>query len=419
MPLPLAPARQWLQCWHQGDAADVGAFLAAVGPLAPDQLAAVLLVEQRERWRRGQRPLAETYLAAYPEVPTDPEAAVDLIYGEFLLRVEFGDRPTLAEYQRRFPAYADCLDKQFALYELLHSADGAGPATLTSEPPPSQQPARGAITLVGRPPPPAPGGLPRVCGYEVLGELGRGAMGVVYQARQLSLNRVVALKMLRGGEGADPDHLARFRTEAEAVAQVQHPHLVQIYEVGDQEGRPYCALEYMDGGSLDRKLAGTPQPAQPAAQLVEALARAMHAAHQQGIVHRDLKPSNVLLSGGADTPLGKCTLKISDFGLAKRLDVSLGQTQTGAVLGTPSYMPPEQALGRGHAVGPAADVYALGAILYEVLTGRPPFRGETALDTLQQVVAREPVAPRTLQPKVPRDLETICLKCLQKEPAKR
>jgi WD40 repeat protein len=416
---PLAPARQWLQRWHQGDAGDVRAFLAAVGPLAPEQVAAVLLVEQRERWRRGQRPAAEAYLAAYPEVHNDPEAAVDLIYGEFLLRVEFGDRPTLAEYQRRFPDYGDWLDKQFALYELLHSADGAGPATLNSEPPPSQRPTQGAVTVVGRPAPPAPGGLPCVSGYEVLGELGRGGMGVVYLARQLSLNRVVALKMLRGEDGADPDRLTRFRNEAEAVAQLHHPNLVQIYEVGEQDGRLYCALEYVEGGSLDRKLAGTPQPARQAAQLVATLARAMHAAHQKGIVHRDLKPANVLLGGGPDTPLGGCTPKITDFGLAKRLDVSLGQTQTGAVLGTPSYMPPEQALGRGHAVGPAADVYALGAILYEVLTGRPPFRGETTLDTLQQVVAREPVAPRTFQPKVPRDLETVCLKCLHKESPRR
>jgi tetratricopeptide (TPR) repeat protein/predicted Ser/Thr protein kinase len=250
-----------------------------------------------------------------------------------------------------------------------------------------------------------------VAGYEVLGVLGRGGMGVVYKARQVALNRLVALKMILAGAHAGPDELARFKAEAEAVAQLQHANIVQIYEVSEQDGRPFFSLEFVEGGSLDRQARGAPQPAARAARLMETLARAVYAAHRRGIIHRDLKPANVLLTADG-------TPKITDFGLAKKLDED-GQTHSGAVMGTPSYMPPEQAAGRTREIGPLADVYALGAVLYELLTGRPPFKGETLYDTLEQVCSQEPVAPRQLQPKVPRDLETVCLKCLQKEPRKR
>jgi serine/threonine-protein kinase len=248
--------------------------------------------------------------------------------------------------------------------------------------------------------------------YELLGRLGRGGMGVVYQARDHRLDRLVALKMILAGAHADPEELARFRAEAQAQARLQHPNIVQVYEVGEADGWPYFALEYVDGGSLEKRLAGLPQPARWAAGLVETLARAMHHAHQQGLVHRDLKPANVLLAADG-------TPKVTDFGLAKRLQAEAGKTPSGAVVGTPSYMAPEQTLSRPGAVGPAADVYALGAILYECLTGRPPFLAETALDTLVQLQGQEPVPPRRLQPKVPRDLDTICLKCLEKESARR
>jgi WD40 repeat protein/tetratricopeptide (TPR) repeat protein len=251
-----------------------------------------------------------------------------------------------------------------------------------------------------------------VAGYELLAELGRGGMGVVYQARQVRLKRLVALKMIRAGPYAAAQDRARFKAEAEAVARLHHPHVVQIYEVGDHGGLPFFSLEYAGGGSLATKLGGTPLSAREAAQLVATLAGAMHAAHESGVVHRDLKPANVLLMADG-------TPKITDFGLAKQLDADSVQTQSGAVLGTPSYMAPEQAAGLGTAVGPAADTYALGAILYECLTGRPPFRAATVLDTLEQVRSQEPVAPSRLNPKVPRDLETIGLKCLHKEPKKR
>jgi WD40 repeat protein len=247
-------------------------------------------------------------------------------------------------------------------------------------------------------------------GYELLKVLGRGGMGVVYQARHLKLNRIVGLKVILGGGHAGAADLDRFRTEAEAIARLQHPHIVQVFEVGEHDGLPFLSLEFCPGGSLDKKLAGTPLPPAEAAVLVEKLARAMHAAHQKGVIHRDLKPANVLLTEDG-------TPKITDFGLAKKLDEA-GQTQSGAVLGTPSYMAPEQAGGK-RKVGPAADVYALGAILYECLTGRPPFKAATTMDTLHQVLESEPVPPVQLNARVPRDLETVCLKCLDKTPAKR
>jgi hypothetical protein len=236
-------------------------------------------------------------------------------------------------------------------------------------------------------------------------------MGVVYQARHRKLKRVVALKMILSGPHAGPWEVLRFRSEAEAVARLQHPNIVQIYEVGEHDGLPFCALEFCEGGSLARKVAGTPLPATEAARLVETLARAVEAAHRQRVVHRDLKPANVLLTLDG-------TPKVTDFGLAKRLDEA-GQTQSGQVMGTPSYMAPEQARGETRAVGPAADTWALGAILYELLTGRPPFKAATAAETILQVLNHDPVPPRRLQPRTPRDLETVCLKCLEKDPQRR
>jgi serine/threonine-protein kinase len=260
-------------------------------------------------------------------------------------------------------------------------------------------------------------GAPPVEGYEILSELGRGGMGVVYKARHQALKRTVALKMVLGG-GHNERSLTRFQTEAEAVARLQHPNIVQIYEVGQSNGLPFFAMEFVEGCNLTAHLAGTPQPAKDCARLVATLARAMHYAHEHGIVHRDLKPANILLARGA--PAGGMGMpKITDFGLAKKLDDAAGPTRTGDVMGTPSYMAPEQALGRLDHIGPATDVYALGAILYELLTARPPFKAETAMDTMFQVMYAEPVRPGQLRARMPRDLETICLKCLEKEVARR
>jgi serine/threonine protein kinase len=268
-------------------------------------------------------------------------------------------------------------------------------------------------------------------GYEVLGVLGRGGMGVVYKARDVRLGRVVAIKTILAGSQAPPELLDRFVTEATAVAKLKHPNIVQLHTVTEADGHPCLVMEFVPGGSLSQRLNGEPQSPATSADIVRKLARAVHTAHQAGVVHRDLKPANVLLAFSRETPasadctlarvsrLNECEPKVADFGLAKQLDSGAGPTRSGEVLGTPSYMAPEQAGGMTRQVTPLVDVYALGAILYEMLTGRPPFRADEAFRTVMQVISDDPIAPRRLQPGVPLDLETICLKCLEKKPAKR
>jgi len=258
-------------------------------------------------------------------------------------------------------------------------------------------------------------GLPRIRyfgDYELLGEIARGGMGVVYKARQVSLDRVVAVKMILAGQLASPGDVKRFYTEAQAAAQLNHPNIVAIHEVGHHDGQSYFSMDFVDGKNLAELTAGKPLVAVRAAGYVKTMAEAVHHAHLRGVLHRDLKPSNVLIDGD-DRPC------ITDFGLAKQVEKRREVTQTGAVLGTPSYMPPEQAGGKGGEVGPPSDVYSLGAILYELLTGRPPFQATTPMDTLMQVLEAEPVSPRKLNPQTPRDLATICQKCLEKSPLRR
>lgn len=291
--------------------------------------------------------------------------------------------------------------------ETRHTAsDSSLPELL---PPGGTQPTSGALRTFPDPGAPV---LPRIPGYELLGELGRGGMGVVYHARHLQLNRQVALKMILSGELAGSSERSRFNSEAQAVAALQHPGIVQIYEIGEHEGNLFFSLEFVDGGCLHDRISRQGQDPAWSAEMVEVMSRAISHAHERNIIHRDLKPANVLL-----TETGQP--KITDFGLAKSLGSQAQHTRTGAVLGTPSYMSPEQAWGRIHDVGPATDTYALGAILYEMLTGQPPFTGGTAMEILEKVRKNEPVPPSRLNPKIPRDLETICLKCLNKEAERR
>jgi WD40 repeat protein/serine/threonine protein kinase len=389
------------------------------------RLALRLACEQQYRWREGNRVPVEAYLDKHPDLHADVDGLMDLICNEWALREARGESIQLDEYLHRFPNLDQSLRMQWEVRDYCRAM--TRPAVFSTHPSPI---APGSTPATD---------LPQVPGYELLSVLGRGGMGIVYKARHLGLNRIVALKMLVAGVLAKPVEQARFKIEAEAVARLQHPNIVQIFDVGEwrrNEGDapvPYISLEFVDQGSLLARLAdGLPAP-RIAAELAETLARAMDHAHQRGIIHRDLKPGNILLEESeirnpkSESAMGSdfgfrisnFIPKITDFGLAKRLDLEDGHTRTGEVMGTPSYMAPEQADGREKDISHAVDVYALGAILYEMLTGRPPFKGTSLLDTLDQVKLLDPPAPRRLQPGVPRDLETICLKCLAKEPHKR
>jgi serine/threonine protein kinase/lipoprotein NlpI len=401
-----------------------------------------------EAWGRGEPIALEDVLREVDDAERT-ELLREALHVELEHRRARGETPTVEEYERRFPGDLVLIQSVFAEpttvpvpgplpeptdRDAMETVAKAEPEeTLLREDPVG--PTSAAIDVETRVPVDVPtlasgidtngphgkglrsglgdqphgGGL---FGYDLLAELGRGGMGVVFKARQRGLNRLVALKVIREGRHAHPEHLARFRIEAEAVARLRHPNILQIYEIGEWDEGPFVALELLEGGSLADRINGTPQPARSAAELLVTLARAVDAAHRAGIIHRDLKPSNVLFDSDGQP-------KVADFGLAKRMEVEQGDTQTGQVMGTPSYMAPEQALGQLDRIGPATDVYALGAILYELLTGRPPFKAPSALETIAQVTHDEPVPPSRLQSRVPRDLETICLKCLAKEPPKR
>jgi tRNA A-37 threonylcarbamoyl transferase component Bud32 len=308
-----------------------------------------------------------------------------------------GDTPDLVATCAANPDLADELQELWAIAQFADLARAASTVTTGAAPVPSVDPPFLA--------------LPREFGdFELVSELGRGGMGVVYQARQRSLNRVVALKMVREAHLASDADRARFQGEAEAAARLKHPNIVTVHEVGSSEGQAYFCMEYVDGLTLAEWLAKHHQmPPRDAAKLLADVARAVQHAHEHGILHRDLKPSNILLTSRE----GDIVPKVTDFGLSKRIDRNQSLTKTGAVVGTPSYMAPEQATGRKE-LTPAADVYALGVILYELLTGRPPFRASTSFDTILQVLEQEVVSPRDLNPSVDRDIELICLKCLQK-----
>jgi serine/threonine protein kinase len=365
-------------------------------------------------WGAGERPMIEEYLGG---APSSLRAALlrELLRIDLLNRCRHSEKPTPEEYGLRFPAEGGLIQAVFREAPSMVITSAAGlPRTV------AHAVDQGRVA-----------DWPAVPGYEILGRLAPGGMGVVYRARQITLNRTVALKMIGGGSHAGPQERARFRVEAEAIASLSHPHIIQIYDYGEYDGMPYLAMEFADGGSLAQRLLGGPLPAREAAELVEILARALQFVHERGVIHRDLKPANVLLQRVAGSPsretssnCGRLLItdyspKIADFGLAKRLDHDEGLTWTRAVLGTANYMAPEQATGDKHAIGPAADIYALGAILYEVLTGRPPFRAETRELTIHKLLSAEPRPPTQIQADVPVELEAICLKCLEKEPGRR
>jgi serine/threonine protein kinase/WD40 repeat protein len=435
-----APLDWWLerfeQAWETGVPPPLVEHLpGADAGLRRAVLIELVLVDLEQRWRRGRRSTAEEgtgplrledYCRRHPELESTGPLPLECIVQEYRVRRRWGDAPGHHDYLQRFPGRDE---------ELLPALRGVDRA-------PTDRADSWGTALPAGPLSPrvavdGQDDFLHVPGYEVLEEIGRGGMGVVYKARQAALGRIVALKMLPERSQLDPKVLARFEQEAAVVAQVQHANVVQIHEIGSWAGRPYLCLEFVDGGSLARHLGGTPLKPDDAARLLETLARAAAAVHERGIVHRDLKPANILLQRKSQITSHKsqkeagagnvCDLrfevcdfvpKIADFGLARYVDEP-GLTQTGSILGTPSYMAPEQAAGDSSRVGPLADVYALGAILYECLTGRPPFRAATVLETLEQVRSQEPVPVRRLQPQVQRDLETICLKSLHKDPSRR
>ena len=420
------------EAWRSETSPGLFDFLpAADGPARLKVLRELIKLNLEYRWRKrgssGPRVIAiqslELYLQQEPDLSPDGKAPLDLIAEEYRVRQRWGDRPTHQDYATRFPEHAAYLadtlkriDEELAAelsrapslpapgnetvslaQPVLSSPDGAAQGTL-----PAAMPAH-----------PGPAPLPTIPGYEILEVLGRGGMGVVFKARHKKLDRLVALKMIRDGSLASKEEVQRFLAEAKAAAHLDHPGIVPVHEVGQHGDQHFIAMGLVEGGSLASRLRDGPLVPREAAALVQKVTQAIAYAHQRGIIHRDLKPANVLLG-----PDGQP--RVTDFGLAKTTqEADSHLTATGQILGTPSYMPPEQASGKLDAIGPAADVYSLGAMLYCLLTGRPPFQAASIMDTLKQVLEQEPVSPRSLNPSVPLDLETICLKCLQKTPAKR
>jgi WD40 repeat protein/serine/threonine protein kinase len=415
------------QAWQSGETPEVSRFLAANAdqwqhwPVASRRqlLEELIKLDLEYRWQEqdqsqrtalvaeqdtivgndggAKRLLLEDYVRQHPELGSSDRLSLELVLEEYRVRQRWGDQPPHQEYLQRFPDHGPLLQEQLAQVDSDLSAE--------------ENTQYRQITSSNTVPSPALASG-RFGDYELLEEIARGGMGVVYKARQVSLKRVVALKMILSGQLASEEDVRRFRSEAEAAANLQHPSIVRIYEVGTIDGQHYFSMDFIEGHSLADQAVLGPLEMEEAARLVCQVATAIEYAHQQGILHRDLKPHNVLMDA-------KNQPWVTDFGLAKRIEGQSDLTGTGQVLGTPSYMPPEQASADAAAVGPTSDVYSLGAILYELVTARPPFKAQTPLDTLLQVLVEEPVAPHSLNGSVPADLETIILKCLEKDPRRR
>jgi serine/threonine protein kinase len=422
--------------WLQGKGPALDDFLPAQGRDRAALLPELVLIDLECRWKSGEAVRLEPYLTRYPDLANDSRAILRCLAQEFTLRRRREPGLHLQEYQERFPQYR-------GLLSLVLPGDLRidGPSAL---PPPH------FATL--SPP-----------GYEILEVLGRGGMGVVYKARWLARDQVVALKMIRDDDPTDPELLKRFRSESELLSRVRHPNIVEIYEAGVHLGRPFLALEYVATGNLREHLARGPLPLPTAISLMATVASAVQYLHDHGIIHRDLKPANILLQrthhrdtentekkenkeGKTETEAaGKkdlddssylpsslssslCSLclcgeflfpKITDFGLAKRFGVAAGQTPSGQLLGTPGYLAPEQTTGSRRNIGPAADIWALGAILYELIAGTPPFQGDCVLEVLRRIVDDAPVPLCDFEPTLPKKVENICLRCLEKLPSRR
>jgi serine/threonine-protein kinase len=381
--------------WERGERPDVRSFLAGWQGrgLGLVDVLAVLRVDQRRRWLSGQRVDVASYLRDAPCLRVNPEAFFELVYNELLIREELGERPDPRDYAASFPELAERLQLQLEVHQALSTDD----PSRVNWPPPHEAPSPRE---------------PRVSGYEILGEIGRGGMGVVYRARQFKPNRLVALKMILDGRFASERDLLRFANEVEIVAALEHPNIVPVLEVGQHEGLHYFSMPLLTGGSL---AAAQPRPAgdpRAVARLVAEVATAVHHAHERGILHRDLKPANILLDDEGRP-------HVTDFGLGKRVRDGLGLTEPGAIMGSPGYMAPEQATGDPAAVTTASDVYGLGAILYALLTGRAPFEGSSAHETIARLREQPPEPPSRMNRSVPSPLEQVCLVCLEKDPARR
>ncbi|MFO0942632.1 MAG: serine/threonine-protein kinase [Pirellulales bacterium] len=372
--------------------------------IADENVIDKLLDHHRNLWESGQRPIVRSLVQEIPESLRD-DATLDLIYNEIVLRESDGETPTLNEYLQAYPQYEAELIAQFEVHKAISDGiliDTQKNRALETDGLQTQGEKSSDVTE-------------SIDGYELLREVGRGGFAIVYQAKNKQLRRDVAIKMFQPGRIPSSKELGRFRSEATAVARLNHPNIVQIFEIGQWAGVPFLALEFVDGGTLARKLERSLLPAREAATLIEKLARAIQHAHERGVIHRDLKPANVLFDS-------KGQPKIADFGLAKLLESennSWEATRTGEPLGTPRYMAPEQASGNSSKIGKCTDVYALGVLLYECLTGQAPFVAASVVESLKKITQDEPISPRKLQPSIPRDLATICLKCLEKQPIRR
>jgi serine/threonine protein kinase len=382
----------------------------------PSERLQQLYEEQRESWRQGECALLETYLERQPDLRRDEKLLLDLILAEYTLRQERGEQPTAAEYLSRFPNFARQLR---LLFEVLDGIDDTNPDAFAADEAQLDtvkrvaRPASAPAEFTSRPSPTQRSISSTHFGsYELIEEIARGGMGVVYKARQSKLDRIVALKMIRADQFDSESSSLRFQNEAEAAAKLDHPGVVPIFDVGEQDGQPYLSMAFIDGESLATRVGRGRLEPREAARIVRDVAQAIQHAHERGIVHRDLKPANILLDTSGRP-------RVTDFGFARRVDVPIGLSLDGSVIGTPSYMSPEQAAGDMSQVGPACDIYSLGAVLFHLLTGRPPFVGTNVLEIIRQVSQKPPESPRAINPSVPVSLERICLKCLAKQPELR